>query len=174
MKKVIKLTESDLHRIVKRIINESEEKLQDLIGDAKEVLENELEFSIDYIMEMDEFEIVDALRDNGYDELANEIEHLMEKEGFYNVDEDEPYDSIGGHSVNDLKMAMKNIGVNVDDVDLEQRFEDLIEEAFDLFEEEGIPHEEYIMYSEEDVINAVREIDSDLAEEMSEIWDQIG
>jgi hypothetical protein len=59
-------------------------------------------------------------------------------------------------------------------VDLEQRFEDLIEDAFDLFEQEGIPHEEYIMYSEEDVINAVREIDSDLAEEMSEIWDQIG
>jgi hypothetical protein len=134
MKKVIKLTESDLHRIVKRVIKEN-----------------------------------DDYKDRSmYDPYYEEDEDLGE------VDPNEPYDSIGGHSVNDLKMAMKNIGVNVDDVDLEQRFEDLIEEAFDLFEEEGIPHEEYIMYSEEDVINAVREIDSDLAEEMSEIWDQIG
>ena len=89
MKKVIKLTESDLHRIVKRVIKENDEESENT-------------------------------------------------------------------------------------VDLEQRFEDLIEEAFDLFEEEGIPHEEYIFYSEEDVINAVREFDLDLAEEMSEIWDQIG
>jgi hypothetical protein len=40
-----------------------------------------------------------------YDELAYDIEHLMEVEGFYNVDEDEPYDAIGGQSVNDLKKA---------------------------------------------------------------------
>jgi ribosomal protein S8 len=35
--------------------------------------------------------------------LNQEIANLLEKEGF--ADEDEPYDSIGGHSVNDLKKA---------------------------------------------------------------------
>jgi hypothetical protein len=136
MKKVIKLTESDLARIVKRVIKEND----------------------DY----KDRSMYDPYFDDEEDEDLGE------------VDPNEPYDSIGGHSVNDLKKAFKNIGVNVDNVDLEQRFEDLIQEAFDLFEEEGISHEEYIMYSEEDVINAVREFDLDLAEEMSEIWNQIG
>jgi len=86
-----------------------EESLQDLIEDARDILENELGFSIDAINEMDEFDIVDALRDYSYDELAGDIEYLMEKEGFYNVDEDEPYDSIGGYSVNDIKRAFDNI-----------------------------------------------------------------
>jgi hypothetical protein len=86
-----------------------EEELQDLIEEAKDILENELGFSNDAINEMDEFDILDALRDHSYDELAGDIEYLMEKEGFYNVDEDEPYDSIGGHSVNDLKRAFDNI-----------------------------------------------------------------
>ena len=108
MKKLIRLTETDLHRIVKRVIREFEDP--DFLKGAEENWE----------------------KIHGKDEESENT------------------------------------------VDLEQRFEDLIEEAFDLFEEEGIPHEEYIMYSEEDVINAVREIDSDLAEEMSEIWDQIG
>jgi len=159
MKKIIRLTESDLIRLVKKTINEmededfmrgadrnwedrdedddykdrsmyspyygddedfeedeewgetdmGEEELQDLIEDARDILENELGFSIDAINEMDEFDIVDALHDHMYDELAYDIEHLMEKEGFYNVDEDEPYDSIGGHSVNDIKRAFDNI-----------------------------------------------------------------
>jgi hypothetical protein len=86
-----------------------EESLQDLIEEARDILENELGFSIDAINEMDEFDIVDALHDHMYDELAYDIEHLMEVEGFYNVDEDEPYDSIGGHSVNDIKRAFGNI-----------------------------------------------------------------
>ena len=158
MKRIIRLTESDLARIVRRVIKENEyeeydqdmddyselapsydsdrkfmgmvkpsgdmemyedeewgetdmgeEELQDLIEDARDILENELGMSIDAINEMDEFDIVDALHDHSYDELAYDIEHLMEKEGFYNVDEDEPYDSIGGHSVNDLKRAFDNI-----------------------------------------------------------------
>jgi hypothetical protein len=86
-----------------------DEHLQDLIEEARDILENELGFSIDAINEMDEFDIVDALHDHMYDELAGDIEYLMDKEGFYNVDEDEPYDSIGGHSVNDLKRAFDNI-----------------------------------------------------------------
>jgi hypothetical protein len=82
MKKVIRLTESDLTRIVKRVIKENddykdrsmydsyygdddsyeededlgstdkgEEKLQDLIEEARDILENELGFSIDDINE---------------------------------------------------------------------------------------------------------------------------
>jgi hypothetical protein len=166
MKRIIRLTESDLARIVRRVIKENEyeeydqdmddyselapsydsdrkfmgmvkpsgdmemyedededdyedyeedeewgetdmgeEELQDLIENAREILEYECRMDFDEINEMDEFDIIDALRDEGYDDLANDIESLMEKEGFYNVDEDEPYDSIGGHSVNDLKKA---------------------------------------------------------------------
>ena len=145
MKRIIRLTESDLTRIVRRTINEmededfmrgadknwddsedygtmrgrffddeeedeewgetdeGEEELQDLIEEARDILENELGMSIDAINEMDEYYIVDVLHEHMYDELANEIEHLLEKEGF--ADFDEPYDSIGGHSVNDLKKA---------------------------------------------------------------------
>ena len=133
MKKIIRLTESDLARIVKRTINEmedeedygtmrgrffddedegdeewgetdrGEEDLQDLLEEARDILENELGMSIDAINEMDEWYIVDVLHEHMYDELAYEIEHLLEKEGF--ADEDEPYDSIGGHSANDLKKA---------------------------------------------------------------------
>jgi hypothetical protein len=130
MKKIIRLTESDLARIVRRVIKENddykdrsmyspyygddeewgerdmgEESLQDLIEEARDILENELGFSIDAINEMDEWYIVDVLHEHMYDELAYEIEHLLEKEGFYNADEDEPYDAIGGHSANDLKKA---------------------------------------------------------------------
>ena len=148
MKKVIKLTESDLARIVKRVIKEND----DYKGRS----------------------MYDPYFDDEDDDDDYEEDNYEEDEDLGEVDPDEPYDSIGGHSVNDLKNAFKNIGVNVDNVDLEQRFEDLIEDAFDLFEQEGIPHEEYIFYSEEDVINAVREFDLDLAEEMSEIWNQIG
>lgn len=65
-----------------------EEELQDLIEEAKDILENELGFSIDAINEMDEFDILDALRDHSYDELAGDIEYLMEKEGFYSDEEE--------------------------------------------------------------------------------------
>jgi hypothetical protein len=69
-----------------------DEHLQDLIEEARDILENELGFSIDAINEMDEFYIVDVLRDHMYDELAGDIEYLMEKEGFYDVDDDETYE----------------------------------------------------------------------------------
>ena len=131
MKKIIRLTESDLARIIKRTINEMEDedfmrgsdkyydneekdeewgetdrgekRLQDLIEEARDILENELGFSIDAINEMDEWYIVDTLHDHHFDELAYEIEDILEQEGFDG--DDEPYDSIGGHSVNDLKKA---------------------------------------------------------------------
>jgi hypothetical protein len=82
-----------------------EERLQDLIEQARDILENECEYDIHDLNLMSEFDIVMALRDEGYGDLPNDIEYLMEKEGFYKVDEDEPYDAIGGHSVNDLKKA---------------------------------------------------------------------
>jgi len=134
MKRIIRLTESDLTRIVRRVIKENddykdrsmydpyysddeeqdeelgqtdrgEEELQDLIEEARDFLENECGYDLHDINLMGEEDIVDALYDEGNDNLANDIESLMEKEGFYNADEDEPYDSIGGHSVNDLKKA---------------------------------------------------------------------
>jgi hypothetical protein len=136
MKKIIRLTESDLTRIIKKTINEmededfmrgadrnwdddfgyeedeewgetdrGEEELQDLIEEARDILENELGMSIDAINEMDEYYIVDVLHDYNYDELAYDIEYLLEKEEFSKIDPNDPYDSIGGHSVNDLKKA---------------------------------------------------------------------
>jgi hypothetical protein len=106
-----------------------EEELQDLIEEARDILENELGMSIDAINEMDEWYIVDILHEHMYDELANEIEHLLEKEGF--ADEDEPYDSIGGHSVNDLKRAFaktkgrdEEFGEGFDDFITKKKFKD--------------------------------------------------
>ena len=44
---------------------------------------DELEFSPDAIDEMDEWYIVDVLRDYGYDELASEIEEKLYDEADY-------------------------------------------------------------------------------------------
>ena len=115
MKKIIRLTESDLARIIKRTINEMEDedfmrgadkyydneekdeewgetdrgekRLQDLIEEARDILENELGMSIDAINEMDEWYIVDVLHDHHFDELAYEIEDILEQEGFDDLDD---------------------------------------------------------------------------------------
>jgi hypothetical protein len=113
MKKVIRLTEADLTRIVRRVIKENddykdrsmydsyysdddsyeededlgstdkgEEKLQDLIEEARDILENECGYDFEDINEMSEREIVECLFDEGYDEIASEMEELLDQEGF--------------------------------------------------------------------------------------------
>jgi hypothetical protein len=91
MKRIIRLTESDLTRIVKRVIKEQdeewgqtdrgEEELQELIEEARDILENELGYSIEEINSMDEMDMVDILSDE-YDDLAMNIEELLNQEGF--------------------------------------------------------------------------------------------
>ena len=92
MRKIVRLTESDLTRIVKRVISEQdeewgqtnigEEKLQDLIEEARDILENECGYDIEEINSMDERDIVECLFEEGHEDLASEIESLLEQEGF--------------------------------------------------------------------------------------------
>ena len=94
MKKVIRLTENDLTRIVRRTINEMEEDepvgsidrgeeiLKELIEEARDILENELGFDLEQINEMSEWEMVDILYNEGYDEISHEMAELLDQEGF--------------------------------------------------------------------------------------------
>lgn len=112
MRKIVRLTESDLTRIVKRVIKENddykdrsmydsyysddeeqqdeewgetdrgEEELQDLIEEARDILENECGYDIEEINSMDERDIVECLFEEGHEDLAGEIESLLEQEGF--------------------------------------------------------------------------------------------
>ena len=80
-----RLTEQDLARIVRRVIKENEDddddyenkSLKELIKIAEDFLLNELGFSPDAIDEIDEWYIIDVLRDHHYDELASEIEEKL-------------------------------------------------------------------------------------------------
>jgi len=92
MKKIIRLTESDLTRIVKRVIKEQdeelgqtdkgEERLQELIEEARDFLENECGYDIEEINSMSEYDIVEALYADNNEDLADEIEELLNQEGF--------------------------------------------------------------------------------------------
>jgi hypothetical protein len=58
-----------------------EDRLQDLIEEARDILENELGYSIEEINQMSELDMVFILSDE-YDYLAYEIEELLDEEGF--------------------------------------------------------------------------------------------
>lgn len=86
MGRIIRLTEQDLGRIVRRVISEMDDdddsdyenkSLKELIKIAEDFLLNELGFSPDAIDEIDEWDIIDVLRDHHYDELASEIEEKL-------------------------------------------------------------------------------------------------
>jgi hypothetical protein len=88
MGRIIRLTERDLTRLVKRVIIEMDDNddydsdfenksLKELIKIAEDFLLNELGFSPDAIDEIDEWYIIDVLRDHHYDELASEIEEKL-------------------------------------------------------------------------------------------------
>jgi hypothetical protein len=86
MGRIIRLTEQDLGRIVRRVISEMDDdddsdyenkSLKELIKIAEDFLLNELGFSPDAIDEIDEWYIIDVLRDHHYDELASEIEEKL-------------------------------------------------------------------------------------------------
>lgn len=145
-----------------------EQNLQDLLEEARDILENELGYSIDAINEMDEYDIVDDLHAHFYNELAYEIEHLLEKEGF--ADEDEPYDSIGGHSVKDLERAFSKTKSK------DEELQDLIEEARDFLENEcGYDLHDINLMSEEDIVDALYDEENDeLAEEIESLLHQEG
>jgi len=88
MARIVRLTERDLTRLVKRVISEMDDNddydsdfenksLKELIKIAEDFLLNELGFSPDAIDEIDEWYIIDVLRDHHYDELASEIEEKL-------------------------------------------------------------------------------------------------
>ena len=88
MGRIVRLTERDLTRNVKRVISEMDDNddyysdfenksLKELIKIAEDFLLNELGFSPDAIDEIDEWYIIDVLRDHHYDDLASEIEEKL-------------------------------------------------------------------------------------------------
>ena len=108
MKKIIKLTESDLTRIVRRVIKEQEERdeelgqtdkgeerLQDLIVDARHFLEDECGYEFDDINSMNEHDIMGAVYEEGNKKLASRIEELLKQEGFEDTSMEDELDE--GH-----------------------------------------------------------------------------
>jgi hypothetical protein len=62
--------------------DKGEEELQDLIQDARDFLESECGYEIQELNQMSEQDIVESLYDEGNNELAKEIEKLLNQEGF--------------------------------------------------------------------------------------------
>ena len=72
--------------------DKGEETLQDLIEEARDILENECGYSIEEINSMDERDIVEFLSNEGYEDLASEIEYLLDQEGFDKEQDEDDYD----------------------------------------------------------------------------------
>ena len=121
MKKIVRLTENDLSRIIKRVIREMDDNFDDDLGFGSDFNQNEYDglldqarqylidnsegigFDEDDIYEMSDDEVIDVIKyyDKG---LYHRLEDLKYSKP---VVLDEPYDSIGGFSVNDLRKAFK-------------------------------------------------------------------
>jgi hypothetical protein len=82
------------------------EELQDLFSEAYDVLSDECGYDREELVNLPKNELINLLETEGYDVLAQEIELLIMDEDF---DADEPYDSIGGHSPNDIKRAFNKV-----------------------------------------------------------------
>jgi hypothetical protein len=105
------------------------EELQDLFDEAYNVLTDECGYDRHDISLMNEDDIIDLLYEEGYDEMAEEIQDLMMQEPEY-ADPEEPYDSIGGHSPNDLKKAFKKVMRGKDsDEELDEGWDDNIRKS---------------------------------------------
>jgi hypothetical protein len=85
--------------------DEGDETLQDLIEEARDLFESYYKYSIDYINEMDEWDIVDELNNQGEYELADKIEYLLNQEGF---DDDEKEKFNEGWDDNSTKRKFKD------------------------------------------------------------------
>jgi len=74
--------------------DKGEETLQDLIEEARDILENECGYDIEELNSMDELDLVEYLSDEGYEDLASKIEQLLDQEGFIHEEEiDENWDT---------------------------------------------------------------------------------
>ena len=158
MKKIIKLTESDLTRIVRRVIKErderdeewgqtdkGEERLQDLIVDARHFLmytgnvSSTLDF--DTVNQMNEYEIMRHVRKRGNDKLASRIEKLLKQEGFEDttMGEDKTYPTLPKHLENMINnlVSDKTEGFKVSEYDDKsmQDLDNIIEDILVAIEE---------------------------------------
>jgi len=152
MKRIIRLTESDLARIVRRVIKENEYEEDEYDEDDE-----------DY----------KAFIDSYSDEPINTPKTRM-------ADFNEPYDSIGGHSVNDLKRAFNK--TKREDEEWGQtdagkhQSQDLINMAIDILEDEyGYDGDELNEMNEMDIVESLyEEGEDDLASQIEYLLDEEG
>jgi hypothetical protein len=152
MKRIIRLTESDLARIVRRVIKENEYEEDEYDEDDE-----------DY----------KAFIDSYSDEPLNTPKRRM-------ADPNEPYDSIGGHSVNDLKRAFNKTKREDEEwgqTDAgKQQSQDLINMAIDILEDEyGYDADELNQMDEMGIVESLyEEGEDDLASQIEYLLDEEG
>ena len=103
------------------------EKLQDLFAEAYEIISDEFDYDMEKVAGMHEGKIISLLKQKGHHDIAKEIEDLIMSEY---ADPNEPYDSIGGHSPNDVKRAFKNVMKDMEsDEELDEGWDDDIRKS---------------------------------------------